>query len=486
MFLNVEADGLVQGMRKGTNAVAQFHREQGKAASAFQAGSKSASRFGLLAQQAGYQMQDFAVQVAGGQNALVAFSQQGSQMLGFFGAGGAIAGAALSVGILIARMAGLGTETKKTTNFAKESEEAWAKYAETVKKIRFGNLTTEGKEADINKQIQQTQAALQGPQALLSKLGEMQTIRATDAIGFMAKYKLSAESVLFPTLEQQLKYEEAVRKAREEGRSAPSFMNDEFGGGGVYAAANPFTAGGMIDSLISQAEAATGKYSEELVTLRDKLRDIREEQRKAFEDQRAANEWAAMSSTQQQENIRDRMAAMERAGQTETAEYEELKGQAEEYGRALSKITTENQRFGETGIERMRRLADEMANLNENTVEYQEKLKEGRNIFKSYEDKASTILDKQDPLRALKRSAEEIRDLLSLDLLNPEQAGRALEDLLQTPTLPSSTRIGGAMATGGFVGNADAAIQVQTQMLDVLKDQRTIQKQLLMTWGGLN
>jgi hypothetical protein len=49
-------------------------------------------------QQAGYQIGDFAVQVQGGQSALIAFTQQGTQMLGVFGAYGAIAGAVLAVG----------------------------------------------------------------------------------------------------------------------------------------------------------------------------------------------------------------------------------------------------------------------------------------------------------------------------------------------------------------------------------------------------
>ncbi len=50
-----------------------------------------------ILQQAGYQVGDFAVQVQGGTSALIAFSQQGSQLLGAFGAYGAIAGAALAV-----------------------------------------------------------------------------------------------------------------------------------------------------------------------------------------------------------------------------------------------------------------------------------------------------------------------------------------------------------------------------------------------------
>lgn len=53
-------------------------------------------------QQAGYQIQDFIVQVQGGQSALVAFSQQGSQLAGAFGPGGAIVGAIIALGTVIA------------------------------------------------------------------------------------------------------------------------------------------------------------------------------------------------------------------------------------------------------------------------------------------------------------------------------------------------------------------------------------------------
>lgn len=53
-------------------------------------------------QQAGYQVQDFIVQVQGGQNALVAFSQQGSQLAGAFGPGGAVVGAIIARGSVLA------------------------------------------------------------------------------------------------------------------------------------------------------------------------------------------------------------------------------------------------------------------------------------------------------------------------------------------------------------------------------------------------
>jgi hypothetical protein len=53
-------------------------------------------------QQAGYQVQDFIVQVQGGQSALVAFSQQGSQLAGAFGPGGAVIGAVIALSTVVA------------------------------------------------------------------------------------------------------------------------------------------------------------------------------------------------------------------------------------------------------------------------------------------------------------------------------------------------------------------------------------------------
>ena len=43
---------------------------------------KKTSRFGVMAQQAGYQVGDFAVQVQSGQNIMVAFGQQATQLVG--------------------------------------------------------------------------------------------------------------------------------------------------------------------------------------------------------------------------------------------------------------------------------------------------------------------------------------------------------------------------------------------------------------------
>ncbi len=59
--------------------------------------SKSASKFSQVAGQAGFQIQDFIVQVQGGTSALTAFTQQAPQLAGAFGPGGAVVGAFLAL-----------------------------------------------------------------------------------------------------------------------------------------------------------------------------------------------------------------------------------------------------------------------------------------------------------------------------------------------------------------------------------------------------
>ncbi|MCL8291963.1 tail protein (tape measure) [Klebsiella oxytoca] len=65
-------------------------------------GAKSHGTWKSSVQQAGYQVQDFIVQVQGGQSALVAFSQQGSQLAGAFGPGGAVIGAIIALSSVVA------------------------------------------------------------------------------------------------------------------------------------------------------------------------------------------------------------------------------------------------------------------------------------------------------------------------------------------------------------------------------------------------
>lgn len=58
--------------------------------------------FGTGAQQVGYQVQDMIVQIQGGTSAFVAIGQQGSQLAGAFGPGGAVIGAVIALSAAVA------------------------------------------------------------------------------------------------------------------------------------------------------------------------------------------------------------------------------------------------------------------------------------------------------------------------------------------------------------------------------------------------
>ncbi|HBX9978359.1 TPA: hypothetical protein MIM69_25145 [Klebsiella variicola] len=107
--------------------IAQFKKMDTQVSAIAQGVNQSVRSFGGFQnalRQSGYQIQDFIVQVQGGQSALVALSQQGSQLLGVFGTGGAVAGALLTlgtviVGSLIAGMDNASVSTKALTDSQK-------------------------------------------------------------------------------------------------------------------------------------------------------------------------------------------------------------------------------------------------------------------------------------------------------------------------------------------------------------------------------
>lgn len=88
--------------------------------------------------QAGFQVQDFVVQVQAGQSALTALSQQGSQFLGVFGATGAIAGAALTIGILVTQLLTGGDATKAWNDELKKQEASFKAALDAAERWRSG------------------------------------------------------------------------------------------------------------------------------------------------------------------------------------------------------------------------------------------------------------------------------------------------------------------------------------------------------------
>lgn len=82
--------------------------------------------FGTGAQQIGYQVQDMIVQIQGGTSAFVAIGQQGSQLAGAFGPGGAV------IGAIIALSAAVGGTLVKSLGGAKISAEELQNSAKTL------------------------------------------------------------------------------------------------------------------------------------------------------------------------------------------------------------------------------------------------------------------------------------------------------------------------------------------------------------------
>lgn len=118
-------------LRQATNqskAYAQAQRMSGK----------STNRFGMYAQQVGYQVGDFFVQVQSGTNGVLAFGQQATQLAGLLpGLAGAILGISISVGtMLVGNFIRASESVNKLNNKIKDLKEE-------VRSLEAGGIPTE-------------------------------------------------------------------------------------------------------------------------------------------------------------------------------------------------------------------------------------------------------------------------------------------------------------------------------------------------------
>ncbi|EPT7054626.1 phage tail protein [Cronobacter sakazakii] len=134
--ISVEVSSLLQGGRQASrtltdleasvneniNTFKKLDTQLSSTAKAVNEASNSSGKFRSTFQQAGYQIQDFIVQVQGGQSALVAFSQQGSQLAGAFGPAGAVVGAFIALGSVLTGV--LMTALGSTSNEMEKLEKA--------------------------------------------------------------------------------------------------------------------------------------------------------------------------------------------------------------------------------------------------------------------------------------------------------------------------------------------------------------------------
>jgi hypothetical protein len=124
------------------------------------AAATSGRNFGAIAQQAGYQIGDFASQVASGGSAVTAFVQQGSQMLGMFGMFGAVAGAALAIGGVAYQMWAARDAAKATKTEIESLTDAIKKFNDEAEERSLGDPGERARRrlADLEGQLREAQA----------------------------------------------------------------------------------------------------------------------------------------------------------------------------------------------------------------------------------------------------------------------------------------------------------------------------------------
>jgi hypothetical protein len=174
---------------------------------------KGMRRMEVLAQQAGYQIGDLAVQIQSGTNAAVALGQQGSQLLGFFGPYGAIAGAALAIGTgLIAPFIRAGKEVE---DFQKKASEALEDIKARIAKLKGEDTILEG----YNESIAQTTAKAITQLEKIAKIRESgrKLKQPEEDIDARLKPILNKyENILALLKEQQAEKEEYLAALKEE------------------------------------------------------------------------------------------------------------------------------------------------------------------------------------------------------------------------------------------------------------------------------
>lgn len=193
--LNLDPTGVVTGGKQAESALDKVQREAVQTEQALtRAGSKGGAavsnlgnvasqsagfmgRYGSRVQQAGYQVGDFAVQVGSGGSALVAFSQQGSQLLGMMGPWGAVFGAALAVTLpLGAAVFGASENAKSLSDQMAIASEKLADFDDAVKNANLSTEDLRAKFGLLSSEVSVAFDAIAGEKAASAQ-------RAIDAVG---------------------------------------------------------------------------------------------------------------------------------------------------------------------------------------------------------------------------------------------------------------------------------------------------------------
>lgn len=140
------------------------------------------AKFRASAGQVGYQVQDLVVQLQSGQSAFVAIGQQGSQLAGAFGPGGAVLGAVIALASAVGGVLYNSMGTAKTS--AQDLEKATKSLSDILKESADGTMVLTDeilKLASANQTLAQAKiaAALADAQTKIDAAGQS----ASDAVG---------------------------------------------------------------------------------------------------------------------------------------------------------------------------------------------------------------------------------------------------------------------------------------------------------------
>ena len=260
---------------------------------------KRVNRLGVNLQQAGYQIGDFAVQVQGGTNVMVALGQQGAQLAGIFGPAGAIAGAGLAIATaFLAPLMKVRDEAKKAADATEDFEgrvksldQALRDYARTKKAVTLG-LTPE--ELTAQESLEKELEGLKKAKAELQKIDDIISnsfkVGAGEAAAGLALGQLlgllpnakdveTAEEAIVAAEERIVKLQAQIRQeAREE---AEAILNEQLAEQQRQQALAEYEAGQKVleerKSWISEATKifrdAQKRMRDEEVTLTERSLD---------------------------------------------------------------------------------------------------------------------------------------------------------------------------------------------------------------------
>lgn len=102
--IQIDTKANTAGAQQAQQSLQSLDKTANQTSTAVNTTTANTSKLGNVMGNAGYQVQDFAVQVGAGTSALTAFSQQAPQLLGSFGPQGAVAGALVAVGAIAAKV----------------------------------------------------------------------------------------------------------------------------------------------------------------------------------------------------------------------------------------------------------------------------------------------------------------------------------------------------------------------------------------------